>query len=40
MLVGFKSYVYTGKHHVYLKPKETLHFELPNISLFFLSLTK
>ena len=25
---------------VYLKPKENLHFELPNISLLFLSLAK
>ena len=28
------------QHIIYLKPKETLHFELPNISLPFLSLTK
>ena len=27
-------------NQLYLKPKETLHFELPNISLLFLSLTK
>ena len=26
--------------YIYLKPKETLHFELPNISLLFLSLNQ
>ena len=30
-----------GLHmYLFLKPKETLHFELPNISLLFLSIAK
>ena len=40
IIISFSRCLIRANVHIYLKPKETLHFELPNISLLFLSLTK
>ena len=39
IIISFSRCLIRANVHIYLKPKETLHFELPNISFLFLSLT-